>query len=178
MDILEFHFSRGIFFFLQVLDIENDDIRGTEAGLGPTQYTDADVLVPESEIGTKEDEERKMLTQILLGQDSLKEKPNEDAANDSSSSDQCTTSSLQDEESSTIAEIRNNRIKELKRENKLLRQSSLCNICLTMYVTPVVSTVCWHVHCELCWLRALGAKKLCPQCKIIVQPKDLRRIYL
>lgn len=29
-----------------------------------------------------------------------------------------------------------------------------------------------------CWLRAMGAKKLCPQCKVIVTPKDLRRIYL
>ena len=147
--------------------------------MGPTQYTDADVLVPESEIGTKEDEERKMLTQILLGQDNLKkDRSDEDKGNESSNSDQCNSTSLQDMEASTIAEIKNNRIKELKRENRILRQSSLCNICLAVYVKPVVSTVCWHVHCELCWLRALGAKKLCPQCKMIVQPKDLRKIYL
>ena len=162
-----------------MLDIENDDIRGSEAGMGPTQYTDADVLVPESEIGTKEDEERKILTQILVGEDSFKkEKLNEDTGDESCNSNQCNSSSLKDSELSTLAEIKNNRIKELKRENNLLRQSSLCNICLTVYVKPVVSTVCWHVHCELCWLRALGAKKLCPQCKMIVQPKDLRKIYL
>ena len=47
-----------IIFNNQVLDIENDDIRGNEAGMGPTQYTDADILVPESEVGTKNDEER------------------------------------------------------------------------------------------------------------------------
>ena len=88
------------------------------------------------------------------------------------------STSNKDFESSSIAELKNNRIAELKRENKRLRQSTVCNICLTIYVTPVVSTACWHVHCELCWLRALGAKKLCPQCKVIVQPKDLRKIYL
>ena len=72
-----------------MLDIENDDIRGSEAGMGPTQYTDADVLVPESEIGTKEDEERKILTQILVGEDSFKKKQlNEDTGNESCNSNQ------------------------------------------------------------------------------------------
>jgi hypothetical protein len=46
------------------------------------------------------------------------------------------------------------------------------------YTKPVASVACWHVHCESCWMRALGAKKLCPQCKVIVRAKDLRRIYL
>ncbi|KAM7338990.1 hypothetical protein ACRRTK_002474 [Alexandromys fortis] len=32
--------------------------------------------------------------------------------------------------------------------------------------------------CEECWLRTLGAKKLCPQCNTITAPGDLRRIYL
>jgi hypothetical protein len=161
------------------LDIENDDIRGAEAGLGPTQYTDADVLVPESEIGTKEDDERITLTQILLGADSMKqEKCKVEKGNEGTTSNECKDTLYIDFESSSIAKLKNNRIAELKRENKSLRQSALCNICLTTYVTPVVSTACWHVHCEQCWLRALGAKKLCPQCKIIVQPKDLRKIYL
>ena len=147
--------------------------------MGPTQYTDADVLVPESEIGTKEDEERKTLTQILLGADSMKqEKTKEENTSEGTSSEECKDTLDNDFESSSIAKLKNNRIAELKRENKILRQSALCNICLNTYVTPVVSTACWHVHCEQCWLRALGAKKLCPQCKIIVQPKHLRKIYL
>ena len=86
--------------------------------------------------------------------------------------------SKSDFESLSLADLKNNRIAELKRENQHLRQTSLCNICLTTYSKPVVSTVCWHVHCEICWLRSLGAKKLCPQCKVIVQPKNLRKIYL
>ena len=67
---------------------------------------------------------------------------------------------------------------ESRRENASLRQQVLCNICFDSYTKPVVSVVCWHVHCEECWLRALGTKKLCPQCKIIIQPRDLRRVYL
>ena len=161
----------------QVLDIENDDIRGAETGYGATQYTDADILVPESDIGTKEDEERKALTQVLLGCDVMK---TEKIAGEEE--EECSTSSdpksKPDFESLSLADLKNNRIADLKRENQHLRQTSLCNICLNTYSKPIVSTVCWHVHCEICWLRSLGAKKLCPQCKVIVQPKNLRKIYL
>ena len=69
-------------------------------------------------------------------------------------------------------------IEKLKEENDQLRQKSMCNICMDSYRTPLVSTVCWHVSCEECWMRALGTKKLCPQCKVIIQPKHLRKIYL
>lgn len=53
-----------------------------------------------------------------------------------------------------------------------------CNICLNGYVTPVVSVQCFHVYCEGCWLLALREQKLCPQCRLITQPTDLRRVYL
>ncbi|XP_052257325.1 E3 ubiquitin-protein ligase Rnf220-like isoform X2 [Dreissena polymorpha] len=53
-----------------------------------------------------------------------------------------------------------------------------CLICMEPYSKPVTSTQCWHVHCEECWLRTMGAKKLCPQCNMITSPADLRRIYL
>ncbi|XP_041133406.1 E3 ubiquitin-protein ligase RNF220-like isoform X5 [Polyodon spathula] len=46
------------------------------------------------------------------------------------------------------------------------------------YTMPLTSIQCWHVHCEECWLRTLGAKKLCPQCNTITSPGDLRRVYL
>ncbi|KAI8379572.1 uncharacterized protein BYT42DRAFT_331638 [Radiomyces spectabilis] len=58
------------------------------------------------------------------------------------------------------------------------RSAPRCLICLEPYKTPVVSIVCWHVHCEQCWLQTLGSKKLCPQCQKITTPADLRRIYL
>lgn len=53
-----------------------------------------------------------------------------------------------------------------------------CLICMEPYKTPLTSIQCWHVHCENCWMRTLGAKKLCPQCNMITSPSDLRRIYL
>ncbi|XP_055374029.1 E3 ubiquitin-protein ligase RNF220 [Condylostylus longicornis] len=53
-----------------------------------------------------------------------------------------------------------------------------CLICMDVYFKPAVSICCWHVHCETCWLRTLGARKLCPQCNMITSPTDLRRIYL
>ena len=67
---------------------------------------------------------------------------------------------------------------ELLRENQNLRQQTMCNVCMDSYTSPHVSITCWHVHCKKCWLQALGAKKLCPQCKAIVTPKDLRKIFL
>merc|ERR1712183_283965 len=53
-----------------------------------------------------------------------------------------------------------------------------CFICMSSYQNPVVSTNCWHVCCEECWMRALGAKKVCPKCSMIVSPASLRKIYL
>lgn len=53
-----------------------------------------------------------------------------------------------------------------------------CLICLDDYRNPAISVACWHVHCEKCWLRSLGTRKLCPQCNLITTPKDLRRIYM
>jgi len=67
------------------------------------------------------------------------------------------------------------RIKDLERSVANIPQ---CKICLGGYNTPLVSINCWHVHCEQCWMATLGAKKLCPQCKVITCPGDLRRIYL
>lgn len=54
-----------------------------------------------------------------------------------------------------------------------------CRVCLeSSFVTPLVSTVCWHVMCEACWLNSLRYKRVCPACSSITAPEDLRRIYL
>ncbi|CAL1282470.1 unnamed protein product [Larinioides sclopetarius] len=53
-----------------------------------------------------------------------------------------------------------------------------CQVCMESYKKPVVSVCCWHVHCETCWLKALGNKRVCPQCDTITSPSDLRRIHL
>ncbi|KAI7820522.1 hypothetical protein BC939DRAFT_457572 [Gamsiella multidivaricata] len=67
------------------------------------------------------------------------------------------------------------KIKHLESANKNV---PTCLICLEPYTAPLTSIVCWHVHCEACWMQTLGSKKLCPQCQKITLPKDLRRIYL
>lgn len=46
------------------------------------------------------------------------------------------------------------------------------------YRKPLVSVKCWHVYCERCWLQALASKKVCPKCKDITSPSDLRKIFL
>ncbi|KAJ1914522.1 hypothetical protein IWQ60_008783 [Tieghemiomyces parasiticus] len=70
-------------------------------------------------------------------------------------------------------------LKAQVREQRSLAQSTpTCLICMDPYTDPLTSTACWHVHCEQCWLHTLATKKLCPQCQVITQPADLRRIYL
>lgn len=70
-------------------------------------------------------------------------------------------------------------LKEKIREYEtIIRNKSKCLICMDEYRDPVVSICCWHVHCEVCWLRTLGARKLCPQCNMITSPADLRKIYM
>lgn len=74
-----------------------------------------------------------------------------------------------------IIEALKNKIREYE---TVLRNKSKCLICMDEFQIPVVSICCWHVHCEECWLRTLGARKLCPQCNMITSPTDLRRIYM
>ncbi|KPP61184.1 E3 ubiquitin-protein ligase RNF220-like, partial [Scleropages formosus] len=77
----------------------------------------------------------------------------------------------------TTLEALKARIREL--EKQILRGDRYkCLICMDSYTMPLASIQCWHVHCEECWLRTLGNKKLCPQCNTITSPGDLRRVYL
>lgn len=69
---------------------------------------------------------------------------------------------------------------KIKEQEKKLDSLQIpkCLICMESYQKPVISVQCWHVHCEECWLRTLGVKKLCPQCNTITSPSDLRIIFL
>ncbi|XP_061653273.1 E3 ubiquitin-protein ligase RNF220a isoform X2 [Phyllopteryx taeniolatus] len=83
----------------------------------------------------------------------------------------------EDESTATTMEALKARIREL--EKQILRGDRYkCLICMDSYAMPLTSIQCWHVHCEECWLRTLGNKKLCPQCNTITSPGDLRRVYL
>ncbi|XP_049603495.1 E3 ubiquitin-protein ligase RNF220a isoform X6 [Syngnathus scovelli] len=83
----------------------------------------------------------------------------------------------EDESTATTMEALKARIREL--EKQILRGDRYkCLICMDSYTMPLTSIQCWHVHCEECWLRTLGNKKLCPQCNTITSPGDLRRVFL
>ncbi|EEC15594.1 conserved hypothetical protein [Ixodes scapularis] len=69
------------------------------------------------------------------------------------------------------------RVRQLEQQHQSANLTK-CLICMEPYTVPVVSVCCWHVHCQDCWLKTLGAKKLCPQCNSITAAADLRRIYL
>ncbi|XP_032872365.1 E3 ubiquitin-protein ligase RNF220-like, partial [Amblyraja radiata] len=82
-----------------------------------------------------------------------------------------------DEDEGVTSEFLKARISELT--HRLLRRENYrCHVCMASYSVPLASIQCWHIHCEECWLRTLGSKKLCPQCNAITSPHDLRRIYL
>ncbi|XP_059915062.1 E3 ubiquitin-protein ligase RNF220a isoform X4 [Gadus macrocephalus] len=82
-----------------------------------------------------------------------------------------------EDSTATTLEALKARIREL--EKQILRGDRYkCLICMDSYTMPLTSIQCWHVHCEECWLRTLGNKKLCPQCNTITSPGDLRRVYL
>lgn len=68
--------------------------------------------------------------------------------------------------------------KMCKLEDRLDSEVYKCPICMGPYVDPVISINCWHASCSGCWLRVLGAKKLCPKCNEIVTPSQLRKIFL
>ncbi|KNE57562.1 hypothetical protein AMAG_03259 [Allomyces macrogynus ATCC 38327] len=78
-------------------------------------------------------------------------------------------------DSNLVVEALKARVAELEAQTAEMPR---CRICWGVPNTPVVSAVCWHVHCEACWLTALGAKKVCPQCRVIMRPEDLRRVYI
>ena len=147
----------------QVLDIEGTEEEGGQE-FGSMQYTESDLIVPQpqNETEVQELQTRSSIQEALTGQKTVQ-------VNQETTQHQVLDA--RDKDDKLV-------IEELRQENDALRQKSMCNICMDSYTTPLVSTVCWHVSCEECWMRALGTKKLCPQCKVIIQPKDLRRIYL
>ncbi|KAL5238693.1 hypothetical protein ACI65C_006103 [Semiaphis heraclei] len=77
-----------------------------------------------------------------------------------------------------VVEALKARIRELESMSKTGSDKFTCLLCKGNFKDPVVSTSCWHVYCEVCWLQILGAKKLCPQCYVITLPSNLRRVYL
>ena len=157
----------------QVLDIEGDTDEVDTTSFGATQFTEADLIPPRPE-NDAERVELQTRNDIQMALTGTTFKSN------NSTTDVCISkeTTTVDETDNYLPGNGNDEVKQLQEENEKLRQKSMCNICMDSYESPLVSTVCWHISCQECWMRALGSKKLCPQCKVIIQAKDLRRIYL
>ncbi|XP_017558182.1 E3 ubiquitin-protein ligase RNF220a isoform X6 [Pygocentrus nattereri] len=177
------------------LDVDGDDT----LEYGKAQYTEADII-PCSGEDQGETKEREALRGAVLngGMPSNRITPEfskwasdemPSTSNGESSKQEASTSTaprtcknseiekITEDSTGTTLEALKARIREL--EKQILRGDRYkCLICMDSYTAPLTSIQCWHVHCEECWLRTLGNKKLCPQCNTITSPGDLRRVYL
>ncbi|XP_067270137.1 E3 ubiquitin-protein ligase RNF220 isoform X4 [Pseudorasbora parva] len=174
------------------LDVDGDDT----LEYGKAQYTEADVI-PCSGNEPRDAEERQALRgAVLNGETASRLSPEQtksanseapttsngefDNNTSTTSPRTCKNSELEvlsDDPSFSTLEALKTRIRDL--EKQFTRGDRFkCLICMDSYTVPLTSIQCWHVHCEECWLRTLGAKKLCPQCNTITSPGDLRRVYL
>nr|XP_046177171.1 E3 ubiquitin-protein ligase RNF220-like isoform X7 [Oncorhynchus gorbuscha] len=185
------------------LDVDGDDT----LEYGKAQYTEADII-PCSGEDQGEAKEREALRGAVLNGgmpsnritpefskwasdempstsngESSKQQPPQDPNAACSSSNvprTCKNSEIEkitEGSTATTFEALKARIREL--EKQILRGDRYkCLICMDSYTMPLTSIQCWHVHCEECWLRTLGNKKLCPQCNTITSPGDLRRVYM
>ncbi|KAL3289681.1 hypothetical protein HHI36_023085 [Cryptolaemus montrouzieri] len=168
------------------IDNEADDVivdGEEESTFGPSQYTESDVehCKNEDQIKDKEGGQSQVATVNSSGDVEIKI---ESAGGQQCDSNVSTSDAEPSSRAQMIEELRN-RIRQLESESggETTTTSSepddyKCLICLEHYKKPVISTVCWHVHCEECWLHTLGSKKVCPQCSMITSASDLRRIYM
>eukprot|EP00096_Caligus_rogercresseyi_P010126 TRINITY_DN3580_c0_g1_i1.p1 TRINITY_DN3580_c0_g1~~TRINITY_DN3580_c0_g1_i1.p1 ORF type:complete len:282 (+),score=62.98 TRINITY_DN3580_c0_g1_i1:37-846(+) len=156
----------------EVLDIENELLHK----IGPSQYSTADIIFPQAETAKEQSERDSIL--LALGHKKVFEPPDDEESTSLHPSSPPESSDDALQQSSGSAESLKKQIYLLQKQNQELRQKTICKICMDAYERPLISLECWHAHCEQCWLRSLGVKKLCPQCKVITNPEDLRRIYL
>lgn len=183
------------------LDIEDEvDIDGEdEAVFGEAQFGEADVLAlpssdrdlhPENEdidvdiddhIGTAQ--ERQTLRHLIVEgkvlmkrTDSIEGKVIQPIEMDQLDLDIITARSRNDPSALILA--LENKLNALESNAGSTSSPNLCRICLSQYTEPTVSTGCWHTCCRECWLRCLGATKLCPMCQRITSAAELRRVYI
>ncbi|XP_048757551.1 E3 ubiquitin-protein ligase Rnf220-like isoform X1 [Ostrea edulis] len=160
------------------LDVDGDDSKQ----YGEPQYSEADIIPCTSE-EPDEDRERAALRGAILGSSSSTVTGNTVSHADSDSPDEFGADHSTMDSDETFGGSASEVISALKlkikdQEKTMKKDKSKCLICMEPYANPLTSIQCWHVHCEDCWLKTLGAKKLCPQCNMITAARDLRRIYL
>ncbi|XP_078248945.1 E3 ubiquitin-protein ligase RNF220 isoform X4 [Pogona vitticeps] len=173
------------------LDVDGDDT----LEYGKPQYTEADIIPCTGEEPAEAKEREALRGAVLNGgtpstritpefskwaSDEMPSTSNGESSKQEPMQKTCKNSDIEkitEDSAVTTFEALKARVRELERQ--LSRGDRYkCLICMDSYTMPLTSIQCWHVHCEECWLRTLGAKKLCPQCNTITSPGDLRRIYL
>ncbi|KAM3838937.1 LOW QUALITY PROTEIN: E3 ubiquitin-protein ligase RNF220 [Vipera latastei] len=173
------------------LDVDGDDT----LEYGKPQYTEADIIPCTGEEPGEAKEREALRGAVLNGgtpstritpefskwaSDEMPSTSNGEGSKQELVQKTCKNSDIEkitEDSAVTTFEALKARVRELERQ--LSRGDRYkCLICMDSYTMPLTSIQCWHVHCEECWLRTLGAKKLCPQCNTITSPGDLRRIYL
>ncbi|XP_026521528.1 E3 ubiquitin-protein ligase RNF220 isoform X3 [Pseudonaja textilis] len=173
------------------LDVDGDDT----LEYGKPQYTEADIIPCTGEEPGEAKEREALRGAVLNGgtpstritpefskwaSDEMPSTSNGEGSKQEPAQKTCKNSDIEkitEDSAVTTFEALKARVRELERQ--LSRGDRYkCLICMDSYTMPLTSIQCWHVHCEECWLRTLGAKKLCPQCNTITSPGDLRRIYL
>ncbi|XP_030350379.1 E3 ubiquitin-protein ligase RNF220 isoform X4 [Chamaea fasciata] len=173
------------------LDVDGDDT----LEYGKAQYTEADIIPCTGEEPGEAKEREALRGAVLNGgtpstritpefskwaSDEMPSTSNGESSKQETMQKTCKNSDIEkitEDSAVTTFEALKARVRELERQ--LSRGDRYkCLICMDSYTMPLTSIQCWHVHCEECWLRTLGAKKLCPQCNTITSPGDLRRIYL
>ncbi|XP_018325529.1 E3 ubiquitin-protein ligase RNF220-like isoform X2 [Agrilus planipennis] len=182
---LDHHFSTADRSSRMSVETETEDLivdgdEPEESTFGPKQYSESDLSdKAEEKSKQKEGTQSQVATVNSSGDVEVKvESGGQQCDSNVSTSDAEPSSRLQ-----MIEELRS-RIRQLEAEVTTETATSTdieeykCLICLEHYKKPVISTVCWHVHCEECWLHTLGSKKVCPQCGMITSPSDLRRIFM
>ncbi|XP_045061712.1 E3 ubiquitin-protein ligase RNF220-like isoform X3 [Coregonus clupeaformis] len=177
------------------LDVDGDDT----LDYGRAQYTEADII-PCSQREPGEVEERKAQRGAVLNGGTLSNRVTLEHSKWTNEESPSTSNGEYNKLDNSIASVhttcKNSDIEMVSEDSALTTLNALktrirdlekqlsrgdrykCLICMDTYTTPLASIQCWHVHCEECWLRTLGAKKLCPQCNTITSPGDLRRVYL
>lgn len=171
------------------LDVDGD-------AYGRAQFSEAD-LIPLESSEPAEERERRLLRQAVVSSSGSVDR----SSTSSPRRDEDHTSTVERPEAAQVGKPVSDGAKEVRHTGPDLTKEAMfqvvqslrerlrklecetqavskCLICLEPYEKPVVSVVCWHVHCQECWLKTLGAKKLCPQCNSITSASDLRRIYL
>lgn len=160
------------------LNIDGDD----SEEYGKPQYTEADVIPCQSDEMDEDHARQALRGAVISGESSPTEKRrgicengNEEESSEAKGNKEDTKQFDAPDNADLVICSLKARLKEL---DKRKFEKVKCLICMEPYTNPLTSISCWHVHCEECWLRTLGAKKLCPQCNMITSPSDLRKIYL